>query len=83
MSCYLQISKHESYKNLRIVIHSGWARGLALRSGEESHTRPTASRVREAVCNSLSDFMQDAEVLDLFAGFGGVGIEAVSRGARA
>lgn len=66
---------------MRIVIHSGWARGLTLRSGEESHTRPTASRVREAVCSSLGDFIQGADVLDLFAGFGGVGIETLSRGA--
>ena len=46
-------------------------------------TRPTTDRVREAVFNSLvsMDLIADAEVVDLFAGTGALGIEALSRGA--
>lgn len=43
--------------------------------------RPTAARVREALFNSLGDRVAGAEVLDLFAGTGALGMEALSRGA--
>ncbi len=48
-----------------------------------SDTRPTSDRVREAVFNALAslDVLRDAIVLDLFAGSGALGIEALSRGA--
>lgn len=45
-------------------------------------TRPTADRVREAWMSMLQPVLADARVLDLFAGSGGLGLEAVSRGAR-
>lgn len=45
-------------------------------------TRPTTDRVREAVFSMLGDSVLDASVLDLFAGSGGMGLEALSRGAR-
>jgi 16S rRNA (guanine(966)-N(2))-methyltransferase RsmD len=44
-------------------------------------TRPTSDRVREALFSILGDRVQDARVLDLFAGSGALGIEALSRGA--
>lgn len=44
--------------------------------------RPTASRVREAIFDRLADEVVDTRVLDLFAGSGGLSIEALSRGAR-
>ncbi|NRB72977.1 MAG: 16S rRNA (guanine(966)-N(2))-methyltransferase RsmD [Verrucomicrobiales bacterium] len=44
-------------------------------------TRPTTDRVREAVFSSLGEQVIDARVLDLFAGSGSLGIEALSRGA--
>jgi len=44
--------------------------------------RPTQDRVREAVFNALGSRVVDVEVLDLFAGVGTLGIEALSRGAR-
>jgi len=44
-------------------------------------TRPTPEMVREALFNILGDFVVEARVLDLFAGSGGVGLEALSRGA--
>jgi len=47
-------------------------------------TRPTSGRVRESVLNALASLgvIEDAVVLDLFAGTGALGVEAVSRGAR-
>lgn len=51
---------------------------------EGSDTRPTLDRVREAMFNSLTslDALEGARVLDLFAGSGALGIEALSRGAE-
>ena len=45
--------------------------------------RPTADRLREAIFNILADRVEKAVVLDLFAGTGALGIEAISRGAYA
>jgi 16S rRNA (guanine(966)-N(2))-methyltransferase RsmD len=44
--------------------------------------RPTAAKVREAIFNILGDAVAEARVLDLFAGTGALGIEALSRGAK-
>jgi 16S rRNA (guanine966-N2)-methyltransferase len=44
-------------------------------------TRPTADRLRESIFNILGDRVRGAEVLDIFAGTGAMGIEALSRGA--
>lgn len=46
-----------------------------------SSVRPTTDRVKEAIFSTLIHDLADAEVLDLFAGSGGLGIEAISRGA--
>jgi len=48
---------------------------------DETVTRPYANRVKEAVFNRLRGWCEDARVLDLFAGVGTMGLEAVSRGA--
>lgn len=45
-------------------------------------TRPTSDRVRESVFSKMHFLLPDARVLDLFAGSGAIGIEAVSRGAK-
>lgn len=45
-------------------------------------TRPTASRLREALFNICQNYIEDADFLDLFAGSGAMGLEALSRGAR-
>jgi 16S rRNA (guanine966-N2)-methyltransferase len=58
----------------------GMDRGRKLRAPRGSGTRPTASRVREAIFNILGP-APEAPVLDLFAGTGALGIEALSRGA--
>lgn len=44
--------------------------------------RPTSDRAREAIFNIISSFVHDAQVLDLFAGTGALGLEALSRGAQ-
>lgn len=45
-------------------------------------TRPTSERLREALFNICQSYIEDADFLDLFAGSGAMGIEALSRGAR-
>ena len=49
---------------------------------DEAVTRPYSQRVKESVFNLLRGWFDDANVLDLFAGVGTMGLEAVSRGAR-
>lgn len=67
---------------MRVV--SGSARGLRLLAPPGTAVRPTADRVREAVFNSLGSLgaVRGARVLDVFAGSGAMGIEALSRGAE-
>ena len=54
--------------------------GRVLRAPHGAATRPTSEKVREAIFNILPD-VEGMQVLDLFAGSGAVGIEALSRGA--
>jgi 16S rRNA (guanine966-N2)-methyltransferase len=65
---------------MRII--AGEAKGRRLRSPRGSGTRPMMDRVREAVFSSLGGAVVDARVLDLYAGAGTLGLEALSRGAR-
>jgi 16S rRNA (guanine966-N2)-methyltransferase len=51
-------------------------------SVDEGTVRPTPDRVREAVFSMIGEYLKDASVLDLFAGSGAHGYEAISRGAR-
>jgi len=62
-------------------ITGGSLRGRLLRAPEGKATRPTSSKVREAVFNIVGDRVVGARVLDLYAGSGALGIEALSRGA--
>lgn len=64
--------------SLRVI--SGCARGLRLTSLDGLDTRPTLDRVKEALFSMLTPVLCDASVLDLFAGSGALGIEALSRG---
>jgi len=64
---------------LRII--GGSARGRRIKS-PPGHVRPTADRVREALFSILGPHVQGCRFLDLFAGSGAVGLEALSRGAR-
>lgn len=65
---------------MRVI--SGSARGLKLESLDGLSTRPTLDRVKESIFNMLFDAVCDANVLDLFAGSGALGIEALSRYAK-
>lgn len=62
-------------------IISGTARGIRLQSVPGDITRPITDMVKEALFNILGQDIIDSTVLDLFAGTGSVGIEALSRGA--
>jgi len=65
---------------MRIV--AGSLGGRRLRAPAGAATRPTSERVREAIFNILGPPADDTDVLDLFAGSGAMGLEALSRGAR-
>jgi len=65
---------------LRII--SGKRRGKKLYAFDGSNIRPTGDRMREAIFNILSSLVVEAFVLDLFAGTGALGLEALSRGAK-
>ncbi len=65
-----------------MIISSGWCKGLKILTPEGLDTRPTRSRVREAVVSMIQTSIEGATVLDLFAGSGAVGLELVSRGAK-
>ncbi len=64
---------------MRVI--SGSAKGRNLQSVPGDSTRPITDRVKEALFNILGADVIDAQFLDLFGGTGGVGIEALSRGA--
>ena len=65
---------------MRVI--SGLARGTKLKTIENISTRPTLDRVKESLFNILQDKIKNTIVLDLFAGSGALGIEALSRGAK-
>ena len=65
---------------MRII--TGIARGVKLQTLEGEATRPTAERVKEALFSMIQFDLEDAVVLDLFAGSGQLGLEALSRGAE-
>lgn len=65
---------------MRVI--AGSARRLNLVTPDGMETRPTTDRVKETLFNILNPHLAGAEFLDLFAGSGGIGIEALSRGAR-
>ena len=60
---------------------AGTARHLPLKTIEGLDTRPTTDRIKETLFNMLHADLPGARFLDLFSGSGGIGIEALSRGA--
>jgi 16S rRNA (guanine(966)-N(2))-methyltransferase RsmD len=64
---------------MRVI--AGRCGGIALRGGHGPQFRPTAQVVKGSVFDTLYGRVQEAEVLDLFAGSGSMGLEALSRGA--
>jgi 16S rRNA G966 N2-methylase RsmD len=64
-----------------VRVIAGALKGRRLLTPRGATTRPTADQVRIALMDALGPWLPDARVLDLFAGAGGVGLEALSRGA--
>lgn len=65
---------------MRVI--TGSAKGLKLNSFAGLDARPTTDKVKEAMFSIIQGFVHDSYVLDLFAGSGSLGIEALSRGAK-
>ena len=65
---------------MRVI--AGTARRLALKTVPGMETRPTTDRIKETLFNILQPYIPDSTFLDLFSGSGGIGIEALSRGAE-
>ena len=64
-----------------MIITGGAARGIRLKIRKSDSIRPAMGRMREAVFSSLGPGIAESEFLDLFAGSGAYGLEALSRGA--
>ena len=65
---------------MRVI--AGTARRLPLVTPKGMETRPTTDRIKETLFNILQPEIPDCRFLDLFSGSGGIGIEALSRGAE-
>lgn len=65
---------------MRVI--AGSAKRLQLKTLDGIDTRPTTDRIKETLFNMIAPYLYDCEFLDLFSGSGGIGIEALSRGAR-
>src|SRR5690606_36343537 len=65
---------------MRVI--SGTAKGRALKAVPGKRTRPTTDKGKEALFSIIGPYFDGGIVLDLFAGTGGLGIEALSRGAE-
>lgn len=66
--------------NIRII--SGRFGGRKIGAPDNDRTHPMSERIRNALFNSIGDEVEGARVLDVFAGTGSVGLEALSRGAE-
>lgn len=65
---------------MRVI--AGTARSLPLKTPDGLDTRPTTDRIKETLFNMLQPNILDCIFIDLFSGSGGIGIEALSRGAK-
>lgn len=65
---------------MRVI--AGTARSLPLKAPAGADTRPTTDRIKETLFNMIQGRVSGSVFVDLFAGSGGIGIEALSRGAR-
>lgn len=73
----IELQKGLAY--MRVI--AGTARRLPLKTPEGMDTRPTTDRIKETLFNMIQDDVYGCRFLDLFAGSGAIGIEALSRGA--
>jgi len=64
-----------------MLVIAGKARSLKLKTPVGLETRPTTDRIKETLFNMLQPYLPDSIFIDLFSGSGGIGIEALSRGA--
>lgn len=76
----MQRRKMKGKFTMRVI--AGTARRLQLKTLEGLDTRPTTDRIKETLFNMIADGLYGCVFLDLFAGSGGIGIEALSRGAK-
>ena len=66
---------------MQMRIIAGELKGRRLKTPEDNRVRPTADKVKEAVFSMISPWIYDSTAVDLFAGTGNLGLEAISRGA--
>lgn len=76
-----RVGSHKGQQGQLRIIAGKW-RGRKLQFPDIEHLRPTPDRVRETIFNWLQPYVGDACCLDLFAGSGALGFEALSRGAE-
>jgi 16S rRNA (guanine(966)-N(2))-methyltransferase RsmD len=88
VSEYQSIGVSKDFDTEKMRISAGTAKGRKVglrkafvKKGDADELRPTSAKVRQAIFNILGDRIIDAAFLDLYAGTGAVGIEALSRGA--
>ena len=67
---------------MKMRVISGKYKGLTLKGFDINGTRPTMDRVKESLFGMINPYLENAIVLDLFAGSGSLGIEALSNGAK-
>ena len=79
MGLFARSSTEKRSETMRVV--SGSARGILLEAPKGMTTRPTSDKAKEGVFSAIQSDVAGARVLDIFAGSGGMGIEALSRGA--
>jgi 16S rRNA (guanine(966)-N(2))-methyltransferase RsmD len=65
-----------------MILTAGWFKGMKLEAPKGDTTRPTSSKARESLLNTLAQELEGSVFVDLFAGTGSVGLSAVSRGAK-
>src|SRR3569832_63804 len=77
-----RLDSADGHRSQPMRIVAGKLAGRDLVSPQDRRVRPTAEHVRAAMLDMVRDELPDARVLELFAGTGAIGIEALSRGAR-
>lgn len=69
-------------KGVIMKIISGTLKGRKIEGYDIEGTRPTMDRVKESLFGMIQDYIKDSMILDLFAGSGNLGVEAISNGAK-
>ncbi len=80
LKCGSSRKRYTEFSIMRVI--TGIARGRKLVAPEGMEVRPTADKVKEGIFSAIQFELENAYVLDLFAGSGQMGIEALSRGAK-